>query len=168
MYPIVRVTKRVPGGSVWQRYRGYRLPDVAGAARVYGPPGTGWWNPLGGWVTEHRGISLFHRERPFVVSCHGPDDAKRFYIDVVRASTIGEDAIEYLDLYLDVLIDPGGAVSEKDEHQIAGLGAAEQAFVRSARDDVRRLIGAGDALFDPRSAYYAVPAGALGLPPLAA
>ena len=69
MYPIVRVTKRIPDGSVWQRYRGYRLADVDGVARVYGPAGTRWWNPLGGWATADRGISLFHPDRPYVVNC---------------------------------------------------------------------------------------------------
>jgi uncharacterized protein DUF402 len=166
VYPIVRVTKRIPDGSVWQRYRGYRLPDVEGSARVYGPAGTRWWNPLGGWVTADRGISLFRSDRPFVVSWHGPEDAKRFYVDVVRASTIADAGIEYLDLYLDVMVDAAGAVREKDEHQIARLDAAEQAFVRRARDEVRRLIAAGDAMFDPRSPFYAIAADALELPPL--
>jgi len=87
MYPIVRVQKRIPDGSVWQRYRAYRLPDAHGMARVYLPGGTRWWNPLGGWVTPlgSRGISLFGTGDPFVISCHGPEDAKRFYIDIMGA-----------------------------------------------------------------------------------
>ena len=56
MYPIVRVVKRIPDGSIWQRYRAYRLPDLHGAARVFLPPGTRWWNPLGGWVTQTGGV----------------------------------------------------------------------------------------------------------------
>jgi hypothetical protein len=168
MYPIVRVTKRIPDGSIWQRYRGYRLPDVHGSARVYGPPGTGWWNRLGGWTTQHRGISLFHPERPFVVSCHGPEDAKRFYIDIVRASLIADDTVEYLDLYLDVMIDAAGSVSEKDEEQLHWLDGAEHDRVRRARDDVRARISTGDPLFDPRSEYFALPADAAALGPLSA
>jgi len=168
MLPIVRVTKRIPDGSIWQRYRGYRLPDLNGVARVYGPPRTRWWNPLGGWETEHRGISLFHPERPFVISCHGPEDAKRFYIDVVRSSTIGPEVIEYLDLFLDVMIDSRGAVSEKDEHQLAALDPSERPAVLRARDDVRARIARGDPLFDPRSEYFALPPEAAGLAGLAA
>jgi len=168
MYPIVRVIKRIPDGSVWQRYRAYRLPDVRGAARVYLPRGTGSWNPLGGWVTDSRGINLFHSELPFTISCHGPEDAKRFYIDVVRNSTIGDEVIEYLDLYLDVMIDAAGSVSEKDEHQLAALGPSERSGVLRARDDVRARIARGDPLFDATSEYFLLPSDALGLAGLAA
>jgi hypothetical protein len=157
--PIVRVVKRIPDGSVWQRYRAYRLSDVDGFARVYLPPGTRWWNPLGGWVTPpgSRGIHLFHPSHPFVISCHGPDGAKRFYIDIVRASTIADDVIEYLDLYLDVMIDAERSVSEKDEHQLDRLDDAERSNVRRVRDEVRARISANDPLFDPTSAYFALP-----------
>ena len=72
MYPIVRVNKRIPDGSIWQRYRAYRLPDLHGAARVYGPPGTGWWNPVGGWQTQHRGVSLFHPSARGLVEPRAP------------------------------------------------------------------------------------------------
>jgi hypothetical protein len=169
MYPVVRVQKRIPDGSVWQRYRAYRLPDVQGSARVYLPGGTRWWNPLGGWTTaaENTGISLFHPDRPFVISCHGPAGAKRFYIDIVRSSTFASELIEYLDLYLDVMIDPAGAVSEKDEEHLHRLEAAEQIAVRRARDDVRARIAANDPLFDAASEYFVVPAGAAALEPLA-
>src|SRR5258708_6196439 len=134
MYPVVHVIKRIPDGSVWQRYRAYRLSDVRGVARVYLPAGTRWWNPLGGWVTPpgSRGINLFDPDRPFVISCHGPDGAKRFYIDIVRSSTIAEDVIEYLDLYLDVMIDATGSVSEKDEEHLRQLDPTEQSGVRRA------------------------------------
>src|SRR2546428_17303 len=84
MYPIVRVVKRIPDGSIWQRYRAYRLPDVRGVARVYLPGGTGWWNPLGGWVTaaDSRGVNLFDAALPCTISCHGPEHAQRLYIDI--------------------------------------------------------------------------------------
>jgi hypothetical protein len=168
MLPVVAVQKRIPDGSIWQRYRAYRLPDREGVARVYLPAGTGWWNPLGGWTTSEPGVSLFHPERPFVVNCHGPAGAKRFYIDIVAASDIGPERIEYHDRYLDVLIDPAGTVREKDEHQLDWLVPAERAAVRRARDDVRARIAAGDPLFDPASAFFAVPDAARELPPLAA
>jgi hypothetical protein len=163
--PIVRVVKRIPDGSVWQRYRAYRLSDVEGSARVYLPSGTRWWNPLGGWVTPpgSRGVHVFHPSHPFVVSCHGPDGAKRFYIDIVRSSVITGEAIEYLDLYLDVMIDAAGSVTEKDEHQLGSLDDAERSFVQRARDDVRARIAANDPLFDPTSAYFALPAEAAAL-----
>jgi hypothetical protein len=165
MFPVIRVTKRIPDGSVWQRYRAYRLPDVEGSARVYLPAGTRWWNPLGGWATPPGscGVHLFQPRHPFVISCHGPDAAKRFYIDIVRSTSITDEAIEYLDLYLDVMIDASGSVSEKDEEQLAGLDLAERSFVRRARDDVRARTAASDPLFDARSAYFALPPGAAAL-----
>jgi len=169
MYPVVRVVKRIPDGSIWQRYRGYRLPDVDGTARVYLPGGTRWWNPLGGWETPIGtwGISIFHPDRPFVISCHGPEDAKRFYIDIVRASTIAAGVIEYHDLYLDVMIDAARSVTEKDEHQLELLDATERAFALRARDEVRTRIVASDPLFDPASDYFSLPDGASALAPVA-
>src|SRR5438270_10522937 len=168
MYPIVRVVKRIPDGSIWQRYRAYRLPDLHGTARVYLPAGTRWWNPVGGWVTADGSVSLFHADLPFTVSCHGPAGAKRFYIDVVRASTIGPDLIEYLDLYLDVMIDAARSVSEKDEEQLGRLEAPERAFALRARDDVRARILRNDPLFDAGSDFFAVPPDAAGLEGLTA
>ena len=166
MYPIVHVAKRIPDGSVWQRYRAYRLADLHGTARVYLPPGTRWWNPLGGWVTQWPNIALFPPDRPFVISCSGPDDDKRFYIDIVRASTVAEDRIEYLDLYLDVMIDATRSVTEKDEEQVGLLDAAEQAAVRRARDEVRARIADNDPWFDPESEYFVLPQAAAQLGPL--
>jgi len=169
MYPIVRVVKRIPDGSIWQRYRAHRLSDVDGAARVYLPGGTRWWNPLGGWVTPvgSSGLSIFHPDRPFVISCHGPTDGKRFYIDIVRASTITAEVIEYHDLYLDVMIDPARSVTEKDEHQLELLDAREREFALRARDEVRTRIAVSDPLFDPASDYFALPEDALALAPVA-
>lgn len=61
------------------------------------------------------------------------------------------------------MIDPSGAVSEKDEQQVVFLPAALRDFVRASRDEVRRLIAVGDPLFDPRSVYYALPSDAATL-----
>jgi len=157
MHRIVRIDKLIPGGSLWQRRSGYRLADQDGLARVYQPVGTPWWNPLGGWTQEHAGIGIFGDTLPFAVSCHGPEERKRFYIDVVRWSRVGPAVISYLDLYLDVLIDPDGAVSEKDEHQLIGLASAEQIGARATRDQIRARIAAGDPLFDPAGPFYRVP-----------
>jgi hypothetical protein len=156
MYPLIRVDKRIPDGSIWQARRAYLLPAVEGWTRVYGPAGTRWSNPLGGWTTQHHGISLFHPERPFTIACHGPTDHKRFYIDIAHRVRVEPTLIEFFDLFLDVMIDPSGAVSEKDEHQLIFLSGQLRDFVRASRDEVRRLIAARDPLFDPRSSYYAL------------
>ena len=110
-------------------------------------------------------MSLFHPDRPFTISCHGPADAKSFYVDIAHRVRIEDERIAFVDLFLDVLIAPERDVSEKDEHQLVVLPDALQAFARRARDDVRALIAAGDPLFDPRSAYFEVPPDARALPP---
>jgi hypothetical protein len=83
----------------------------------------------------------------------------------VHGVRVEGDVLEFMDLFLDVMIDPSGAVSEKDEHQLIFLAEDERRFARAARDEVRVLIAAGDPLFDPRGPYYAVPEDATTLPP---
>lgn len=165
MYPLIRVDKRIPDGSIWQTRWGYLLPPVSGWTRIFQPTGTRWSNPLGGWTAKTEGISIFHPERSFAIACHGPDDGKRFYIDIAHRVHIEGDVLEFVDLFLDVMIDPTGVVSEKDEHQLIFLPSEERRFARTARDEVRRLIAAGDPLFDPRGVYYGVPEEAKRLPP---
>jgi hypothetical protein len=94
-----------------------------------------------------------------------PYEEKRFYIDVAHRVRIEGEALEFVDLFLDVMIDPTGAVSEKDEHQLIFLGPQERQFARAARDEVRQLIAAADPLFDPRGPFYDVPDDAKALPP---
>jgi hypothetical protein len=155
MYPLIRVDKRIPDGSIWQARRSYLLPPVAGWVRVYGPAGTRWSNQLGGWTTKSEGVSIFHTARPF---------NKRFYIDIAHQVRVSEGRIDFTDLFLDVMIDASGEVTEKDEHQLVELAPNMRDFARSARDEVRSMIAVRDPLFDPRSAYYEVPEGALALP----
>jgi len=78
---------------------------------------------------------------------------------------VAGEILEFVDLFLDVMIDPTGAVSEKDEHQLIFLGPDERRFARTARDEVRQLIAAADPLFDPRGPFYEVPEEAKALPP---
>src|SRR4051812_29856026 len=132
MYPLIRIDKRIPDGSIWQARRSYLLSPHDGWSRVYGPVGTQWSNPLGGWTTKTSGVSVFNTEHPFTISCHGPEGDRRFYIDVAHQVRIGEDHIEFTDLYLDVMIDASRVVSEKDEHQLSLLPPALARFARAA------------------------------------
>ncbi len=165
MYPLIRIDKRIPDGSIWQARRAYRLDERDGWTRMFAPSGTRWSNPLGGWTTQHDGMSLFHRDRPFTISCSGPVNDERFYIDVAHRVRVEPARIEFVDLFLDVMIDAEGNVTEKDEHQLAVLPRDLQTFARTSRDAVRRLIAERDPLFDARSPYYVVPQDARALPP---
>ena len=165
MYPLIRIDKRIPDGSIWQARRAYRLAAVDGWTPVYGPTGTRWSNPFGGWTTQHEGVSLFHPDRPFTISCHGPEGGKVFYVDIAHRVRVEPQHIDFIDLFLDVMIDAADSVSEKDEHQLAALPRDLAQFARAARDLVRQLIAEGDRLFDARSAFYVVPEDARALPP---
>ena len=165
MYPLIRVDKRIPDGSIWQTRWGYLLAPIEGWIRIYQPAGTRWSNPAGGWTAKDDGMSVFHPDRAFTIACHGPTDQKRFYIDIAHRIRIHGDMLEFMDLFLDVMIDPAGTVSEKDEYQLMFLPPEARRFARAARDEVRALIAAGDPLFDPRGPYYALPEGAETLPP---
>jgi hypothetical protein len=165
MFPVIRIDKRIPDGSIWQSRWGYLLPGVEGWTRVFEPAGTRWSNPLGGWTTTASGIALFRPDRPFTIAHFGPADAKRFYIDVAERVRVGDELIEFVDLFLDVMIDPSGALSEKDEHQLIFLPPEQRGFARAARDEVRRLFSARDPLFDAGGPFYVLPAGAEALAP---
>jgi hypothetical protein len=165
MYPLIRVDKRIPAGSIWQTRWGYALAPIDGWMRIYQPAGTRWSNPVGGWTARDDGMSLFHQDRPFTIACHGPKDQKHFYIDIAHRVRVEGDVLEFVDLFLDVMIDPSGAVTEKDEYQLIFLPSEERRFTLAARDEVRCLIAAADPLFDPRGPYYALPEGTEALPP---
>jgi hypothetical protein len=165
MYPLIRIDKRIPDGSIWQVRWGYVLPQLDGWTRVYQPTGTRWSNPLGGWTAQTEGVSLFNPDRAFVIACHGPLGEKRFYVDVAHRVRIEGEFLEFMDLFLDVMIDPAGVVTEKDEHQLIFLAPDERRFARDARDEVRKLVAQRDPLFDARGPYYALPEDARALPP---
>lgn len=165
MYRAIRIDKRIPDGSIWQARSEYVLPAIDGWTRTFGPSGTRWSNPLGGWTTAVTGMSLFHAEAPFTIACFGPDRAKRFYIDIAYRTRIEAEVIEFVDLFLDVLIDADRVVSEKDEYQLAVLPPDLADFARRARDEVRMRIDAGDPLFDPTSEFFAIPDAARDLEP---
>jgi hypothetical protein len=163
VYRLVRIDKRVPDGSIWQARRSYLLSPIDGWTRVYGPAGTRWSNPLGGWTTRFDGISIFHPARLFTASCSGPAEDKRFYIDIAHRVRVTDDLVEFTDLFLDVMIDSRGAVTEKDESQLAVLQRELQTLALTARDEVRRLIEERSPLFDSASPFYSVPPDAVTL-----
>ena len=99
VYPLIRVDKRIPDGSIWQTRWGYLLAPIEGWLRISQPAGTRWSNPAGGWTAKDDGMSVFHPDRPFTIACHGPKDQKRFYIDIAHRIRIHGDMLEFMDLF---------------------------------------------------------------------
>ena len=163
-YPLVRVDKLHPDGSPRASYYGYRLSDSGGAARVYRPPRTRTIHVLGLWTPEQPGVSAFHPEWGFAPHRHTRDGVPYLYVDVVRSVDIRRDRIAYIDLYLDVLVDPSG-IREKDEELLVRLDEEEAAHVRARRDEIRRLIETGFPALQLEGAFWDVPDDVKLLPP---
>ena len=164
-YPLVRIDKLHPDGSPRASLYGYRLPDSRGVARVIVPPGTRRIHVNGLWLHEDTQVFAFDPRRRYVVTCWWSDPADRgLYIDIAREVRIGTTTLQYVDLYLDVIVKEG-AVREKDEELLERLEATEAQRARATRDEVRRGIERRDHLLDPASEIWSVPADALALPP---
>ena len=164
-YPLVRVDKLHPDGSPRASLYGYRLPDHLGVARVIVPPGTRRIHVNGLWRHEDTQVFAFDPRRRYVVTCWWSDPADRgLYIDIAREMRIGTATLQYVDLYLDVIV-TAGSVREKDEELLGRLDPAEARQARATRDEVRLGIERRDPLLDPASEAWSVPADALALPP---
>lgn len=161
-YPLVRVDKLHPDGSPRASWYGYRLPDIDGTARVYRPPHTRTVHVLGLWDNGSSGVSAFHPEWRFAVHQYTRGGA-HLYIDIARPVDIRPGSIGYVDLYLDVMSHPDG-VREKDEELLVRLDPEEAAAARTARDEVRRLMGAGAPALQREGPFWDVPMEAIGLP----
>lgn len=163
-HPAVRIDKLHPDGSPRASWYGYRLPDRDGAARVFRPARTRTIHVLGIWTPTEPGVSAFHPDWGFAVHRHQKDGTAHLYIDIVRAIHVRPASIEYIDLYLDVMVGPDG-VREKDEELLIRLKDDEAASVRRTRDEIRRLIDAGFPALRPDDPFWDVPAEAQRLPP---
>ena len=163
-YPLVRVDKLHPDGSPRASWYGYRIPDRDGAVRVYRPGRTRTIHVLGIWTPPEPGISAFHPDWGFAPHRHTRGGASHLYIDVIRSVDVRRDAIAYVDLYLDVMVEPGG-VREKDEGLLERLDEEEAAGVRRTRDEIRRLIASGFAALQADGPFWEAPDDAKALPP---
>lgn len=163
-HPVVRVDKLHPDGSPRASWYGYRLPDADGAARVYRPGGARKIHVHGLWTPAESEVSAFHPEWRYAVHRYEKDGASHLYIDIVRSVDIRRDSITYVDLYLDLMVEPDG-VREKDEELLVRLAADEAAGARRTRDEIRRLIAGGFPALQCDGPFWSVPADAMALPP---
>ena len=162
-YPLVRIDKLHPDGTPRASYYGYRLPDLDGAARVYRPPRTRTIHVLGIWTPSEPGVSAFHPEWGFAPHRRTREGIPYLYVDVIRSVDIRSDRIAYVDLYLDVLLQPGG-IREKDEGLLVRLDDEEAARVRARRDEIRGLIESGFPALQLEGAFWDVPDDVRSLP----
>jgi predicted RNA-binding protein associated with RNAse of E/G family len=92
--------------------------------------------PAGG-----RTYGFFWPRRPYLLyRITGPDGTLILHrFDVVEGVRLGEDEVSYLDLLLDVLVDPSGRVRVEDEDHVVGyvrrglLSNARQARIERAK-----------------------------------
>ncbi len=163
-YPAVRIDKLHPDGSPRASWYGYRLPDRDGAARVFRPGGARKIHVHGLWTPVESEVSAFHPDWGFAVHRFAIGDASHLYIDVIRSVQVRRGSIEYVDLYLDVMVGPDG-VREKDEELLVRLADDEVARVRRTRDEIRRLIATGFSALQRDGPFWEVPIDAQALPP---
>lgn len=166
MYPAVRVDKRHPDGTPRASWSGYRLADAASIARVYAPAGTRRVHVGGTWDMPHPMVTAFDLQLFFVASRYAAPEGPRIYVDIARGIRIAGDVLGYVDLYLDVMLDEHGVVTEKDEELLERLSERDRWLARAARDEVRSRIASGDRLLDPYSPFWTAPPDALRLPAL--
>lgn len=163
-HPLVRVDKLHPDGSLRASWYGYRIGDRDGAVRIFRPPGTRLVHVNGLWLNTGWTVSAFHPDWAFVP--HRWVDGARdgIYIDVVRSTAVRRDRVEYVDLYLDVMVHADG-VRDKDEELLVRLDPGEAQRVRLERDRVRRLIAEEHPALQRDSAFWTLPDDARALPP---
>jgi len=168
MYPVIRHEKRHPDGSMRRYGRGYLLEPIGEVTRMYVPAGSRLVHVNGIWIPETNAISLFCPTWLFVP--HFVEDAEdpRFYIDMARDVTIGDEVVSFIDLYVDIGISKIHGVTDKDDELLVRLSDGEAAQVRERRDEMLQHIALGDPLFDASSPLWHVPDEARALPPLAA
>lgn len=163
-HPLVRVDKLHPDGSPRASWYGYRLADQDGAARVYRPARTRTIHVLGIWTPSEPGVSAFHPGWGFAPHRYTRDGVPYLYVDVIRSVEVRPGRIAYIDLYLDVLVDPGG-IREKDEELLVRLADEEAARVRATRDEIRRRITSGAPALQLDGPFWEVPDEVKLLPP---
>src|SRR3989442_29657 len=79
MYPLVRIDKLHPDGSPRAAWLGYRLPDIAGWARVWAPPHTPRAHTQwGGWTAAEPLLTALSTAERFVPSLYWDSDGFTF------------------------------------------------------------------------------------------
>ena len=163
MYPLIRVTKQHPDGTPRAVWEAYRIDDEDGATRIWTPVGTVVLHVNGRWVREHPSLGAWRPGDQFVASVW-EETSLEMYIDIVREVIVTPTSFTYVDLYVDVMHREGRTWS-KDEDLAAQLDADERRSVFATRDELMRLVAAGQPPFRFRHPRWRVPADVRALPP---
>lgn len=124
MLSPVEVHKILPDGSQWGAWDGFRLPVSQNCPTVWSPRGTAMHWRTGTWLSENHEISFFWPGRWYVIHAFY-DQATQFagcYCDIVTPNPpVAADAvaINYTDLYVDVVVRPDHSVLTKDQEVYA-------------------------------------------------
>lgn len=157
MYPLVRLRKLTPDGTVRVSWYCYRLADRAGFVRLFVPSRTRRLHVNGSWRPGGISVVALDRDRPYVVHWWRGEDRQGFYVDTARSIDVQRDTVSYVDLYLDLSFDKG-AWSVLDEEELSLASREDAKLARRASDEVRTLVARGDPLFDPDGDPWALPA----------
>jgi protein associated with RNAse G/E len=120
MLATIDVYKMVPNGSQWGFWQGYLLPALVGCPAIWTPLGTPMHWHYNTWNTRTHEITFIWPERWYVIHAFYTVDRQFYgcYCDIVLPNpliTDIESEFRYIDLYIDVVVDPHHRVITKDE-----------------------------------------------------
>lgn len=144
----------------------YRLPVEASFVRLFVPSGTRRLHASGSWSPDGVSIAALHPERSYVVRWWRGEGRSGFYVDAARSIAVRPSVVSYVDLNLDLTYDRGSWCL-LDEDELSQASEEDTRLARRAIAEVRRLIAAGDPLFDASGDLWTIPADALRLKPAA-
>lgn len=129
MLPHVDVYKILPDGFQWGYWKGYRLPVTPRCPMVWTPLGTSmqWYHNT--WDLRSHEVTYFWPGTWYVIhSFYTPAmDFNGCYCDIVKPNPAfrqDSPSMQYVDLYVDVVVRPDHSVYTKDEEVYARAAEA--------------------------------------------
>lgn len=101
-YPLVRLRKLIPDGSVRIGWFCYRVPDRNGSVRLFVPARTRRLHAKGSWSPDGISIVALDPTRNYVVHWWRGDRGAGLYVDTARSIDVRLGIVSYVDLYLDL------------------------------------------------------------------
>ena len=137
MLQEVNVRKMLVNGDQWGAWQGYRLPISEEYACVWAPIGTPMhWKP-GTWLSTKHSLAYFWPESWYtiILGYHEDGSFTSGYCDIVLPTPLHAELaheINYVDLYIDVVIRENGSVYTKDQ-EVFDRAAGRYPIVEQSR-----------------------------------